>query len=48
VNGAELVELVMNLVEDKGFVVIGRVVSDDVEHSRGSQKVDNLNSESVV
>ena len=31
-NGAELVELVMDLVEDERLVVIGRVVSDNVKN----------------
>ena len=32
VNTAELVELVMNLVVDERFVVVGRVVAHDVVH----------------
>jgi len=32
VNTAELVQLVMNLVVDERFVVVGRVVTHDVVH----------------
>lgn len=32
VHAAELVELVVDLVEDEGFVVVGRVVLHDVIH----------------
>ena len=33
-NRAELVKLVMDLVEDEGLVVVGRVVANDVENGR--------------
>ena len=36
VDAAELVELVVDLVEDQRLVVVGREVPHDVEHCRGN------------
>ncbi len=42
VDGAELVELVMDFVEDKRLVVVGGVVADDVVNGVGRKEVHNL------
>ena len=42
VDGAELVKLVMDFVEDKRLVVVGGVVADDVVNGVGREEVHNL------
>lgn len=43
VNAAELVELVVNLVEDQGLVVVRREVLHYVKHCRAGQRKNNTN-----
>ena len=42
VDGAELVELVVDLVEDQRLVVVGGVVAHDVVHGFEREQVDHL------